>query len=61
MTDTIDESQIEELLEPVLPMSEIQGIVVPGFLKQHQTLLGVTATPDSEAVVAFKQFLRKFS
>ena len=30
--------------EPVLPMRDIQGIVVPGFFKPHQTLLGVAVS-----------------
>jgi Dyp-type peroxidase family len=43
--------------EPVLPMAEIQGIVVPGFFKPHQTLLGVVCTDKPEAIQAFKKFL----
>src|SRR6187549_2396089 len=40
------------LLEPVLPMADIQGIVVPGFLKPHHTLLGITASDDARAFKA---------
>ncbi|MGC9949069.1 MAG: Dyp-type peroxidase [Bryobacteraceae bacterium] len=47
-----------ETPEPVLPMSDIQGIAVPGFLKPHQTLVGVSTPNDPGAVVAFKEFLR---
>jgi Dyp-type peroxidase family len=43
--------------EPVLPMGDIQGIVVPGFFKPHQTLLGVVCAAKPEAVQAFKEFL----
>jgi Dyp-type peroxidase family len=60
MSDTTDGSQIDGPPEPVLPMLDIQGMAVPGFQKPHQTLLGITVATDSQAVVAFKQFLRKF-
>jgi Dyp-type peroxidase family len=43
--------------EPVLPMSDIQGIVTPGFFKPHQTLLGISFDAPS----AFKQFLHGFA
>ena len=43
--------------EPVLPMDDIQGIAVPGFLKPHQTLLGVLCPGKPEAVQAFKKLL----
>ena len=56
-----DQSQIEAPLEPVLPMSDIQGIVVPGFFKPHQTLLGITVAETLEAVGAFKQFLSRIA
>jgi Dyp-type peroxidase family len=45
--------------EPVLETKEIQGLVVPGFLKPHQTLLGVRIPHDSrEVVLNFKELLR---
>src|SRR5689334_23366946 len=44
--------------EPVLPMAEIQGIAIPGFLKPHQTLIGFTVGSDNDAVRAFKKLLR---
>ncbi len=44
--------------EPVLPMSEIQGIVVPGFLKPHQTLVGVCFPPGRSAMREVKSFLQ---
>lgn len=40
-------------------MSDIQGIAAPGFLKPHQTLLGVTFEPTAAA--GFKQFLHAFA
>ncbi|MDB5384814.1 MAG: hypothetical protein JWM11_460 [Planctomycetaceae bacterium] len=46
-----------ELIEPVLPMHDIQGIAVPGFLKPHQTLLGVTCKGDSDSIQKFKTLL----
>jgi Dyp-type peroxidase family len=45
--------------EPVLPMDEIQGIAVPGFLKPHQTLLGVVC--QEKAIQAFKDVLRQLA
>src|SRR4051794_9592567 len=47
-------------IEPVLPMSDIQGIAAPGFLKPHQTLLGVTFGADPASVSKFKDFLGAF-
>jgi Dyp-type peroxidase family len=45
------------VIEPVLPLSDIQGIAVPGFFKPYQTLLGI-ACPNLPAVIAnFKTFL----
>lgn len=59
----IDTSRISNLptdREPVLEMTEIQGLVVPGFLKPHQTLLGVNIPDESrEVVLNFKQLLRR--
>lgn len=43
--------------EPVLPLEDIQGIVVPGFFKPHQTLMGVACSDKPEAIRAFKDFL----
>jgi Dyp-type peroxidase family len=46
-----------KVIEPVLPMSDIQGIAVPGFFKPYQTLIGV-ACPNQPAVISnFKTFL----
>jgi Dyp-type peroxidase family len=45
-------------LEPLLPMSDIQGIVVPGFLKPHQTLIGVKFPRGGRPVLKLKKFLR---
>ena len=46
-------------VEPVLPMSEIQGIVVPGFFKPHQTLVGVRFPDGRAAMRQVKAFLRE--
>jgi Dyp-type peroxidase family len=45
--------------EPVLDMLDIQGAVVPGFFKPHQTLLGLRIPDGGEIIHAFKQLLRK--
>ena len=37
----------KEPVEPVLDMDDIQGIVVPGFFKPHQTLIYVTVPASS--------------
>jgi Dyp-type peroxidase family len=50
-----------EVLEPVLPMAEIQGIAAPGFLKPHQTLIGFTVGGSNDEVLLFKKFLRTFA
>ena len=47
--------------EPVLPMDEIQGIAVPGFLKPHQTLLGIVCGEQEPAIQTFKQILRELA
>lgn len=51
----------DAILEPVLPMADIQGIAVPGFLKPHQTLIGFTVGTGRDAVILFKNFLRMFA
>jgi Dyp-type peroxidase family len=45
------------VIEPVLAMQDIQGIAVPGFLKPHQTLLGLVCRSESKSIRLFKQFL----
>jgi Dyp-type peroxidase family len=47
--------------EPVLPMADIQGIAVPGFLKPHQTLVGVICKAKPQAIQSFKDFVRSIS
>jgi Dyp-type peroxidase family len=44
--------------EPVLEMQEIQGIAVPGFLKPHQALVGFVCEESTDAIRAFKDYLR---
>lgn len=44
-------------VEPVLEMQDIQGIVVPGFLKPHQTLLGLVCADEPRSVRLFKQLI----
>jgi Dyp-type peroxidase family len=46
------------VLEPVLPMAEIQGIVVPGFFKPHQTMIGLRFPPGRAAILRVKAYLR---
>jgi Dyp-type peroxidase family len=46
-----------KLLEPVLPMSDVQGIAVPGFFKPYQALIGIACPEGSAAIVNFKSFL----
>jgi Dyp-type peroxidase family len=48
-----------ELIEPVLPMADIQGIAVPGFLKPHQTLLGIICEDKPQVIQSFKSLLSK--
>jgi Dyp-type peroxidase family len=46
--------------EPVLEMREIQGLVIPGFLKPRQTFLGVRIPGDSrETILDFKRQVRR--
>jgi hypothetical protein len=48
-------------IEPVLEMTNIQGIAVPGFLKPHQTLLYVRL-PDNLGVLGqFRRFVGRLS
>jgi hypothetical protein len=42
-------------------MTDIQGIVVPGFLKPHQTLLGIAAGNTTSAAADLKKFISDFS
>ncbi len=60
MIDTSHSSNLPTDREPLLEMTEIQGLAVPGFLKPHQTLLGVNIPGESrEVVINFKQLLRR--
>jgi len=45
--------------EPVLDMSDIQGIAIPGFFKPHHTLLGLTVPAGFEA--KFKALVGAFA
>lgn len=38
-----------DLLEPVLDVTDIQGNIIPGFKKDHRTLLGFTINNSNEA------------
>ena len=38
-----------DLLEPVLDVTDIQGNIIPGFKKDHRTLLGFTFNNSNEA------------
>lgn len=48
-------------VEPVLPMADIQGIVVPGFFKPHQTLIGIRLVGGNKQVAEFRKLLRKLT
>jgi Dyp-type peroxidase family len=48
-------------VEPVLPMTDIQGIVVPGFAKQHQTLLGIRVPTGVHVTINFKELIRRLA
>jgi Dyp-type peroxidase family len=61
MSNTPLQPQSAVVRESVLPMSDIQGIAVPGFLKPHQTLFGVHIPGEPAAIAAFKEFLRDFT
>ena len=47
--------------EPVLAMQDIQGIVVPGFFKPHQTLLGLQFPRGDLKIGQVKRFLEGIS
>lgn len=46
------------IIEPKLPMSEIQGIAVPGFLKQHHSLLGIRFPQGNQSMRHAQNALR---
>jgi Dyp-type peroxidase family len=48
-------------LEPVLELDDIQGASVPGFLKPHQALIGISCDDSTENVTAFRRFIRNMS
>ncbi len=60
MTEPAKRTIFEPPIEPVLPLDDIQGIVVPGFLKQHHTLLGIATPKMKNGAEKFKRFVREF-
>lgn len=44
-------------IEPILEMLAIQGIALPGFMKDHQRLLGLRIPSGDEVLQKFKRFL----
>jgi Dyp-type peroxidase family len=59
MSDTGQGTSAPTDREPVLEVRDIQGLVVPGFLKPRQTLLGIRIADESrEVVLNFKELLR---
>jgi Dyp-type peroxidase family len=48
-------------VEPVLELNDIQGAAVPGFLKPHQTLIGINCGATFDAIKRFKTFIRSMS
>lgn len=57
-TDNVDIPLALE--EPELPVADIQGIIVPGFTKPHETLLGVQFGAG-QVTRNIRQFIRKIS
>jgi Dyp-type peroxidase family len=43
--------------EPILELNDIQGASVPGFLKPHQTLIGITCNEKPDHLNEFKRFI----
>jgi Dyp-type peroxidase family len=60
MTEPARRKTFEPPIEPVLPLDDIQGIVVPGFLKQHHTLLGIATPKVKDGAGQLKRFVREF-
>ena len=54
-------SSLKPPVEPVLDMEDIQGIVVPGFFKPHQTLLYIRIANDPKVIDSLKTLLAKLS
>jgi Dyp-type peroxidase family protein len=48
-------------IEPVLELDDIQGAAVPGFLKPHQTLIGIACDDSPEHLTSFKRFIHDMS
>src|SRR5271155_3681136 len=44
-------------IEPVLEVNDIQGIVVPGFFKPHQTLLYLRIPDGRQPIDQFKKLI----
>lgn len=61
MMDDREHESFQAAHEPVLPMADIQGIIVPGFLKQHHTLIGICAPDRKGANAEFRRFILKFA
>jgi Dyp-type peroxidase family len=49
------------VVEPILPLDEIQGIATPGFFKPQQHLVGVALSKDANAPAKFKALLKSLS
>jgi Dyp-type peroxidase family len=47
--------------EPVLELDDIQGAVVPGFLKPYQQLIGIRCGDSVEQLKSFKTFVSELS
>lgn len=58
MPEVMKRRDFEEPVEPVLPMSDIQGLAVPGFLKPHQTLIGIAEGKTHLMLMGLRGFLR---
>jgi Dyp-type peroxidase family len=47
-----------EPIEPVLELDDIQGAVIPGFLKQYQTLVGINSGASLDQTKDLRHFVR---
>ena len=46
-----------EPIEPVLELDDIQGAVIPGFLKQYQTLIGINSGDSLDQAKDLRRFV----
>lgn len=61
MAEVTERADFEDPVEPVLPMADIQGLAVPGFLKPHQTLIGIAEQKTRLKLVGLSGFVRSIT